>query len=219
MSSTVYNKKLFLKRLQSLSWFTLPIAERYFSEVSSKRIRELLKQLSEERKLLTEPFQGETAYLVRRLSKSRYIDTPGNVYHGVATSDIATRLLAYPGAKVVPKKFWWGQGIYPDTSILFSNGWFLPVEFATKEHSRLITVYKSKITRYLSLLQEKWQVLFVMDVDEQRLQYLVEQYTKHPSFFYISYTGFKEIPYGYHLTTPCYLNGMTLERVSLKETT
>lgn len=208
-------KEEYERAAQMLSWFTLPQLVLLITGKTDRHYRteRVIKKLN----LKVEQYGHLKAYLVPRLSKKPDYNEPGHIAHGIAVSQIIiSLLLSDPKAQVIPKKVWYGKGIYPDASILFSNGWFLPVEFATKEHSRLIRVYKSKVSRYLSILEEKWQVLFVMDITKERLEYLVSQYTNHEAFYYTTYAGFTQIPYGQHLTTPCYLNGATLKWEALR---
>ena len=216
MPDSYITAKDYLSTAQQLSWFTLPQLQQLFHlNGRAYRLERLSKKLSDKGKLKAEQYGHLKAYIVPRLARKEGFNEPGHIYHGVATSQIIISFLQ-EGAEVASKKMWFGQGIYPDCTIQFQSGWLMPVEFATKEHSRMLGVYKSKVTRYISLLQEKWLILFVMDVPLNRLEYLVSQYTPHPSFYYITYEGFLQIPYGRHLDTPCYLNGATRKMEALR---
>lgn len=178
-------------------------------------IERLLPYLVAKGKLVSYPFQKKLAYIVPRLAKKSGIEF--RIEHGVGCSECKVRLwLADRSAELVPERRFKGFSVWPDGGLIYPNGWLLMYEFSTQDNARRLGILRYKAHRYLQLVKEKHQVLFVMDLPANKVEAVVEKMPSHEAFWYVDFATFRSIPLAESLLAPVYINGGNGNKYSLR---
>jgi hypothetical protein len=209
MSDHTIGQDLYLKVAQAFNnwakaehyvlWFTGSLERHHRTET-------ILPRLIKKGKLKCTPYHKILVYNVPRLTKGLYEEF--QIEHGLGCTEGMVRFwLSNKNVTIVPERKFKFNGIRPEWGMIFPNNKLLLYEFCTRNNATRSDVVKSKITRYQKVLDEKYIVLFVIDLPREKIQTFIDR--SHPlgPFLFTDFTTFKSVPIGQQLSSPIYLWG------------
>lgn len=184
-------------------------------EGRKRGVERLLPYLVTRGRLISYPYHKKLVYIVPRRSRKEYDEF--HIEHGLGCTECKVRLwLADRSAQLVPERRFRGFNVWPDGGLIYPNGWLLMYEFATEDNAKRLSVLRNKVHRYLELIKDHHQVLFVLDRPADKVKEVIAKLTGHEAIWYVDFTTFKSVPLGRQLLAPIYINGGNGETLSLR---
>ena len=181
---SIITKDDVLRAVRMFRWVTRSTLELYFggSERRMKVLEVLLPALERGGWLFSEWHRGEKVYSIARKERVK----PVSMDHEIACADILVRLwrCRMKESEIFTERAFRGFGIVPESGIRYSEerGTMLIFEYCTRSNFTHGGVMKSKITRYKKYLPQmeakvkrSVTVLFVLDIDRNRVEGFVGQ--------------------------------------------
>jgi hypothetical protein len=204
MGQHYYSQQQYLKISQLFDWAT---ARHYTLFLTGNETRihsaeSVLPHLVHKGYLKRTRYGHKFVYRVPRLCKGVW-DDEVQIEHGLGVTEGLVRFFrSDPTGLIIPSRKYRGKGIIPEWAIQYQR--VLAYEFCTEDNARRLTVIKSKLSRYQKLFPD-YSVLFVMDVQREKVEELVKRLDPDGMFYFTDYATFKEVSIGEQLTAPIYL--------------
>jgi len=210
MASHYISQDTYLKVAQIFNWAKSEDFILWFTGKTDRhrRTEAILPRLVKRGKLRAASYHKRLVYTVPRLAKSPAFDDEYQIEHGLGCTDCLVRfVLSDRNVVIVPERKFRGSQIRPDGGLIYPNGWRLMYEFGTQDNSKRLGVLKNKIDRYLNVMKDNHQIVFVLDLPREKVTEIINKLPAHEAIWYIDYQTFKDIPFGKSLETPVYVNG------------
>jgi hypothetical protein len=219
----------YLEAAQVFHWATKTHYVVWFTGVNRrhKRTEALLPYLVRKGKLKVCKHRKEFAYSAPRKSRKHdermcypFID------HGLACTEGLVRFWrSNMDAEIIPEYVFKGCGIVPEWGLRFPNGKLLLYEHSTRNNFEHAGIVSGKISHYERLLEgiekkfgaEEAIVLFVLDIERERVQTFVDKKVASREFFFTDYKTFLSVPIGQQLYVPIYIWGGDSESYPLSK--
>jgi hypothetical protein len=176
---SIITKADILRAVRILRWSTRYILVLFFGrgEKRIKAIERFLPLLETEGKIFSEWHKGEKVYSIARKKKVK----PVSIEHEITCALILVVFwrCRMAESEIVPERAFRRFDIVPESALRYSEtrGTMLAFEYCTRSNFKHGGVMKSKITRYLKNLsrmeatfQREITVLFVIDIDRQKVR-------------------------------------------------
>jgi hypothetical protein len=219
----------YLEAAQVFHWATKTHYTIWFTGKAQrhKRTEALLPYLVNRGKLRVCKHRKEYAYSALR--KSRRHDER-NCYpfidHGLACTEGLVRMWrSNMEAEIIPEKEFRGCGIIPEWGLRYESRRLLLFEHSTKNNYEHAGIVLGKITTYKKCLEviekkfaaEQTLILFVLDIERERVKKFVQVNKPGYWFFFSDYQTLKEVPIGEQLFWPIYFWGEDGEEYPLSK--
>ncbi len=177
-----------------------------------KRINVMLPLLVCENKLYVYKYGKFKLYVVPRIDQRNGNLT--NIEHELACTECLVRFhRSNMDANVISEKEFRGLGVVPEWGIKFDKKLLL-FEFCTLANFEKSGLVRNKVLRYqdsFDLIKEKFKaephVLFVINVDQERIERFVDKLKPLPEFYFCDYETFLKQEIGYQLKAKIYIWG------------
>jgi len=222
MASMIIRRDAYLRAAQLFHWATRDHYVEWFTgEVKRHRRTEvMLPRLVKQGKLRVKKYGKKYVYSAPRRVKGMKKPL---IYHGLGCTEGLIRMAwSNRDCTIIPERMFKGMGNVPEWGIRYNHGKLLLYEFSTRSNFEL-GVVMNKVKRYQATLPSiegrfkgEALVLFVVDVERDRLQTYIEK--KHPDgpYFFVDYETFTSVPLGKQLDAKIYLWGEDGQPYSLK---
>jgi hypothetical protein len=135
-----------------------------------------------------------------------------DLYHGYCCTECLIRFMTAKEGEAIPEKYFRGYGRVPEFGMRYENGKLLLLEFSTKHDVGYTGKLRGKLNGYddcLSAIERDFSarsvVVFVLDVDRDRVRTIVDSYKPSDQFFFTDFDTFKRVPMGQALIAPIYI--------------